>query len=150
MSEISLKITGIEQALAQLSRLQQRAATVTTALARDTGLVIQGEVDEIFNSAPGSGGGSVAEGVTWPALTEAYLKRRPDRRSGQILRDTGELLNSLTVGGAGNILQVDADSLTFGSALPKSGRLNRDRQYLFITNSMTAAVTRLWEKHVTS
>jgi hypothetical protein len=150
MAELfTIEVAGIEAALATIAKLQQRAQGVTVDLARDTGLIIQAEVDEVVNTAPaGATGGSVYGGKTWAALTDAYLQRRPDRATGQIYRDTGELLNSLSLGGKGNLLQADSDQLTFGSALPKAGRLQQLREYLFITDSMVNAIAARWELYV--
>jgi phage gpG-like protein len=146
---LNIEVQGIEGVLTELAQLQNRSARVTTALARDTGLVIQAEVDEVFDTAPDTvTGGNVYGGKNWKALSNAYLKRRPERVGGQIYRDSGELLQSLTVGGAGNLLQSNSDTVTFGTALPKAGRLQKDRNFLFATPAMVEAVARLWEDYI--
>jgi hypothetical protein len=149
MVAFSIELQGIQGVLDGLEKLQNRAKRVTIELQRDTALIIQSEVDQVFDSAPsGSSGGSVYGGVTWTSLTEAYMRRRPDRASGQLLRDTGELLQSLAVGGSGNILTSDADSLTFGTALPKAGGLRGKRDFLFVTDTMTELIAKRWESFI--
>lgn len=152
MVAFSIAIDGIDGVIKALGGISRRRQNLTKALQRDTGLIIQSEVDQIFDSAPGSGGGTVYGGETWVGLSAAYMKRRPDRASGQILRDTGELLQSLSVGGAGNILQSSQGEIVFGSSLPKAaghnngipGRLPQ-RKFLFITEGMVTAVAKRWE-----
>lgn len=149
MVAFSIELQGVQSVLDSLQKLQTRANRVTIELQRDTALIIQSEVDQVFDSAPsGSSGGSVYGGATWPSLTEAYMKRRPDRASGQLLRDTGELLQSLAVGGSGNILQADAESITFGTALPKAAGLRHKREFLFITDTMVELIANRWEEFV--
>jgi hypothetical protein len=61
---------------------------------------MEADVDERFNSAPSTtSGGPVYGGATWVALSESTLKGNPRRRSGKLLRDTGELLQSFTSSG---------------------------------------------------
>lgn len=106
-------------------------------------MIVQSEVDEVFNSAPGvRSSGSVYNGETWDELTEAYLKARPIREGGQQLRDTGELLQSLQVGGGGNVLTSDSDSITFGSNLPKARGLQNKRPFLVATETMAELVAK--------
>lgn len=148
MTDFSIEILGVQGVLDRLAGIQNRAANVTVELSRDTALIIQSEVDEVFNSAPSSGGGTVYGGRTWVALTDAYLKQRPERQGGQILRDQGELLNSLTVGGRKNILRSDSDSITFGTALPKGRGLQNKREFLFVTDGMVDAIANRWEQFI--
>lgn len=149
MSEFSLEIQGVEKVLASLGALQARAGRVTVELSRDSALIIQSEVDSVFESSPSTtSGGTVYGGKTWASLTEAYLKQRPDRASGVLLRDQGELLNSLAVGGRGNVLTSDSDSITFGTALPKARGLQNKREFLFVTDGMTDAIARRWEQFI--
>jgi phage gpG-like protein len=155
MVAFSIAVTGAPQVAEALSGIISRRDAIPTALLRDTGLIIQSEVDQIFDSAPGAGGGAVYGGEAWVGLSAAYLKRRPNRASGQILRDTGELLQSLSVGGSGNILQGSQNQIVFGTSLPKAaehqngipGRLP-SRKFLFITAGMAAAVQERWTQFV--
>lgn len=48
------------------------------------------------SSPPSSVGGEVYGGVYWRALQEGYLLKRPDRRQGQVLIDTGDTMRAFT------------------------------------------------------
>jgi phage gpG-like protein len=148
---IKLSSTSLNAISADFAKIESRSRNAANNLKRDVALIFQSETDEVFASAPrGSSGGSVygGSGVVWSKLSDAYLARRPDRASGQILRDTGTLLNSLQVGGGGNILESDGNSIRFGTSLIKAGRLNRDRPFLFITQAMAAAIAKLYERYL--
>ena len=96
-------------------------------------LIVQEDVDLRFASAPPTeSGGQVLGGEYWSELSESYLARRPDRRNGQIYRDTGELLQSLTAEGSPqNVSEYLPDGFVFGTALPKAAYLQRARPFLF-------------------
>lgn len=144
-----IQIEGVAEALGDLEAIQGRIKSVVPDLARDTALIVQGEVDEIFNSAPSTtSGGSVYGGKTWSRLTDAYLAQRPDRIDGQIYRDTGALLNSLSLGEEGNIFDSDGSSVTFGTSLPKAGPLNKQREFLFPTDAMVESIAALWKHYI--
>lgn len=114
-------------------------------LARDTALIVQADVDERFATAPSTtSGGSVYGGGSWAKLTDNYLKRNPRRQGGQLLRDTGELLQSFTVGGGGNIFKSTKDAIEFGSGLAKAAGLQEKRPMLFEHDELTDQVTELW------
>ena len=137
-----IQITGLTEALQLFDGIKQRSGDLRP-VGTTIGLLIQSDVDERFNSAPGTeSGGSVYGGLSWAALSEAYLKSRPDRRGGQILRDTGELLSSFTIGGRGNVFRPDSNSVTFGSALPKARGLNKKRPMLAVHPPLVDAVAR--------
>jgi len=114
-------------------------------LARDTALIVQGDVDERLATAPSTtSGGRVYGGAEWPALTEAYLKSNPRRVSGKLLNDTGELLQSFSVGGKGNVFNSTKDAVEFGSALVKAAGLANKRPLIFEHQELTEQVTELW------
>lgn len=120
-------------------------------IARDTALVAQADVDERFDTAPSTTtGGTVYGGKQWAPLTEAYLKsyeRRNNgrnRRGGKLLNDTGELLQSFTIGGKGNIFNSTADAIEFGSGLAKAAGLQNKREMLFEHPELVEQVTELW------
>jgi hypothetical protein len=94
-------------------------------------LIVQADVDRRFAESPSTEtGGEVWGGEYWNPLGAKYLQDRPERLGGQILRDTGELQQSFTAE-AYRVYQVDGEELTFGTALPKAGRLHRDRSLIF-------------------
>lgn len=80
--------------------------------------VVLADVDQRFASAPRSGGGAVYGGINWPGLSESYLLANPRREGGQLLRDTGELLNSFTSAGA--VFDRGRGELAVGTSLPKA------------------------------
>lgn len=96
-------------------------------------LVLQEDVDLRFANAPSTNtGGEVYGGAYWSELSETYLRQKPYRRDGQLLRDTGELLQSMTVDGHPyNIFSTTESSIVFGTALVKARKLNRDRLFIF-------------------
>ncbi len=66
-------------------------------------------------------GGVDAAGDSWPALADSTVKgRRKGKGVGtpQILRDTGILLNSLSPGGIGNIVEWRPGTVTIGTNVP--------------------------------
>lgn len=96
-------------------------------------LMIQEDVDTRFATAPLTEvGGEVYGGVQWRSLSESYLIQNPKRLGGQILRDTGELQQSLTAEGHPyNVFDVTESEIVFGTALAKASRLQRDRPFIF-------------------
>jgi hypothetical protein len=134
-STIRIEQEGLEEAIASLVLLEDPIDM--TELANTLALLTQADVDERFNSSPGvRTGGAVFGGVTWEPLTDRYLEANPRREGGQLLRDTGELLNSFQVGDAFNVLESDASSVTFGSALPKARGLSEKRPMLFVHDQL--------------
>ena len=115
----------------QISDFRKQSAAIRQVLVAD--------VDERFNSSPRvRSGGVVYGGVTWPALSDRYLAANPRREGGQILRDTGELLNSFT--GEGAIYNVGKNEIEFGTALPKARGLQRKRPMLFIHGELLEVI----------
>lgn len=94
-------------------------------------LIVQADVDQRFDSAPGvETGGTVWGDAYWGAVQPQYLEYHPRRIGGQLLRDTGELQQSFTAEGT-SINEISGDEFVFGSALAKAGRLHRDRSLIF-------------------
>lgn len=140
MPTINLDLQGLEAVLNRIENVSARAADLRP-LGNTLGLIFQGDVDERFNTSPGvRQTGTVYGGVTWEALSDAYLAANPKREGGQQLRDTGELLNSFVVGGAANIFQVDPDGAVFGSALEKAEFLNRKRPLIVVHDDLVTAL----------
>lgn len=96
-------------------------------------LLLQEDADDRFESSPPvETGGNVSGGAYWAGLSEEYLGANPRRLGGQILRDTGELQQSLTSEGHPyNVFGVDNESIVFGTALAKAERLQKKRKFLF-------------------
>jgi len=64
----------------------ERAANASLSVA---GEILQEAIDAVLQSE-----GRVGSGGAWPQLSEAYLRRRPERSGGQMLQDTGLLANT--------------------------------------------------------
>lgn len=143
-----IEIKGLDQVISRIDGIRIRANDLS-AIARDTALVIQADVDERFDTAPSTtSGGAVYGGLTWEPLTEAYLKRNPRRQGGQLLRDTGELQQSFTIGNSGNVFQYDNHSVTFGSALPKARGLAKKRPMIVVHDELVDTIQALWREYV--
>jgi hypothetical protein len=130
--KLSIDIGDLEKANDSLKSLSIKASDI-----RDAGdgirLIIQQDVDFRFHNAPGTEeGGEVYGGVNWRSLGESYLAQNPRRLGGQILRDTGELMQSLTAQGHPyNVFEAGNSEIVFGTALAKASRLQRDRPFIF-------------------
>ena len=124
-SELNREIDRIAGFKLKASDLTQAAPVIR--------LMIQEDVDTRFANAPAvETGGEVLGGVQWRSLSESYLVQNPRRYGGQILRDTGELQQSLTSEGSPyNVFEVSQSEIVFGTALGKASRLQRDRPFIF-------------------
>lgn len=115
-----------KQQLAAIVRVLQSASDINIgdrAISEGIGALVVADVDRRFDSAPrAESGGQVYGGVTWPALSQVYLARNPIRAGGQILRDTGELQQSIT--GSGKVFKTGNNEVVIGTALPKARGLH--------------------------
>lgn len=118
-------------------------------VAKLVGLVISSYTDEVFNSSPSTeSGGTVFNGFVWDKLKDATLKAKGGRRrKGKILRDTGALLNSLQVNGAGNFFASGSDFIEFGTNLPQ-GFNNATRPFIAITDPLSELVEKAIENYI--
>ena len=123
LSELSRLNSTIDNLKLKPEQLESAAAGIR--------LIIQADVDLRFQSSPLTDtGGTVWGDAYWKPVQPEYLQYHPRRVGGQLLRDTGELQQSFTAEGT-SISSVSGDEMTFGSALAKAGRLNRDRPLIF-------------------
>lgn len=124
-SEINKEINRIAGFKLKASDISQSAPAIR--------LMMQEDVDTRFANAPAvEVGGEVYGGVQWRSLSESYLVQNPRRFGGQILRDTGELQQSLTAEGSPyGVFEVTESEIVFGTALVKASRLQRDRPFIF-------------------
>ena len=117
----------IDALISEFEDIEKRSSNIST-IAPVFGAIFQSDVDRRFQSAPSvNQGGVVYGGEIWPRVEEEYLRRNPRRIGGQLLRDTGELQQSFTIGSRGNFYDVSNDSVTFGSTLPKARGLDSGR-----------------------
>lgn len=150
--ETTLKIQGLKEAIAHLSELAGRAQNVAP-IARDIFLLCQADVDQRFNAAPRTEtGGQTYGGVYWAPLSEKYINRNPRRRGGQLLRDSGELMQSYGIGGTGNVAIARPDQIVFGSNLPKAGwlanRKGKERPQVYLHPELIRNVKNAVELYV--
>lgn len=125
--------------LSELNKISDRLASIEIKskdlIPASTGirLVIQEDVDFRFQNAPlTETGGESWGGEYWEKLSDRYLSNNPKRMGGQILRDTGELQQSLTIEGHPyQTWSVSESELVFGSNLAKAGRLQRKRPFIY-------------------
>lgn len=146
---IEIDVGQLAQTIGTLDGIEERASNLAP-LAPTIGLICQADVDERFNTSPNvRSGGTVYGGVRWERLSEAYLKARPIREGGKILRDTGELAQSFLVAKKGNVLKGSRSAITFGSALPKARYNQRSRPMLFVHPQLVIQVARAIEIYLT-
>jgi hypothetical protein len=84
--------------------------------------VAEADIQQRFASSPAvRTTGTVYGGVRWQRLSEGYLRSNPRRIGGVQLVDTTELRQSFKLGNSGNYARASADSVEFGSEIPKAG-----------------------------
>lgn len=130
--KLSVDSSEINQAVDRIAGFKLKAEDIRGA-APAIRLLMQEDVDTRFANAPAvETGGEVLGGVYWRSLSESYLAQNPRRYGGQVLRDTGELQQSLTAEGHPyNVFEVTDSEIVFGTALIKASRLQRDRPFIF-------------------
>ena len=147
---IEIDFSQLSNILSELQATGKRASDLKP-VARTVGLVISEYTDEVFNSAPrteSESGGTASNGFAWDRLKESTLNANNGRRRiGQILRDTGALLNSLQVGSPSNFFASGNDFIEFGTNLPQ-GFNNNTRPFLAPTDSLTELVAKAMENYI--
>ena len=130
--KLDIDTEELNKVVQKMGGVSLRAKDIRTA-SEGIRLLLQEDVDLRFQNAPSTNtGGEAYGGVEWRELSESYLARRPERANGQLLRDTGELLQSMTVEGHPYKVFSSTESETvFGTALIKARTLQRDRPFLF-------------------
>lgn len=120
-------------AVERFNNIAIKAEDIQGEAANGIRLILQQDVDYRFETAPPTEtGGVVYGGVEWSSLSEAYMANNPRRYGGQILRDTGELQQSLTNEASPyNIYDVGESYLVFGTSLAKAGKLQEKRPFVF-------------------
>ncbi len=147
--KLEIDASELEKAARDLGAIEIRASDIREA-GEGIRLIMQEDTDFRFQNAPATEtGGQVYGGVRWAELSESYLANNPRRLGGQILRDTGELQQSLTASGHPyNVYNVAKDSLVFGTALAKAGRLQRKRAFLFWHPTLLEKVARFLVNYI--
>ncbi len=104
--------------------------------------VVREDVKKRFDSAPPTTtGGFVHGNVYWDALKESTLRANPDRATGQILIDSGQLRDSVTIDGDANFISdLVGTQFTFGSSLNYADKIIK-RPYLFLHDELKEELT---------
>lgn len=99
-------------------------------------IILQSE-EVRFRNAPGvSISGMTEDGITWDALSDNYLKSRPDRVGGQQLIDSKELMYSVSTPGYNNQqIDISGNQITFRVTLDYAAKVNDKRKFLYLSNN---------------
>ena len=160
---IQIDFSQLSNILSELDKVGARAADLKP-VARLVGLVISSYTDQVFDSSPSTeSGGTVFNNELWEPLTEKYLKARrrlkkksKSRDNGQLLRDTGALLNSLQSSSSTTFIPKDSatnffesgnDFIEFGTNLPQ-GYNNNKRAFLTHTDDLSTLVEKALENYI--
>lgn len=153
---ISIDFSAIDNILSELQGISDRASDLKP-VAGLVALVISSYTDDVFANAPRTeSGGTASNGFVWDRLKDSTLNARGGRRrNGQILRDTGALLNSLQSNStttfnprsAANFFQAGSDFIEFGTNLPQ-GFNNNKRPFLAHTDSLSELVEKAIENYI--
>ena len=129
---LKLEIKGFDDIQKQLTRLAERDLRqvqegVVKLLREDVALRFQ-------QSPTVETGGQVHGNVEWRPLSEGYLNANPHRRGGQILIDTGQLRDSLTIENAPySYVQYNPNSVEYGTTVPYATTQEKiGRQIVFL------------------
>ena len=110
-----------------------------------TAEIIEEDIATRFDSSPATLAGGVVWGDRyWKPLSAAYLAQRPERGSGKLLKDTGELEDSFPISNRNNIVEIDGNAIVFGSKLPKAAGLQKDREIVFLHPDLIEEVEEYW------
>ena len=99
-------------------------------------IILQSE-EVRFRNAPGvSITGMTEDGIMWDALSDNYLKSRPDRVGGQQLIDSKELMYSASTPGYNNQqIDISGNQITFRVTLDYAAKVNSNRKFLYLSNN---------------
>ena len=98
------------------------------------------------SSPPTVLGGRVYGDVTWQALSDSYLRKRPDRLQGKIYIDTSALKNSLVSINTNNISEFEGTTYKFGTRIPYAEKLQKYRQIVFWHPELLEKISSLYAK----
>lgn len=131
---MEVEITGLDEITEKLDKLSKNQVQDI----KDDIVQIIMQAEEVrFRNAPGvSITGMTEDGVTWDALSEGYLKSRPDRVGGQQLIDSKELMYSVSTPGYNNQqIDISGNQISFTVTLDYAGKANKDRPYLYLSSN---------------
>lgn len=77
------------------NRVKLSDVSFRTSLSKEFGKIVSEDVRDRFAASPSTtAGGRVPPGIQWRALSDSYLRNRPDRIQGRVLIDSSTLMNS--------------------------------------------------------
>ena len=131
---MELEIEGLDEITEKLEMLSKNQIQ---DIKDDIVQIIMQSEEIRFRNAPGvSINGMTDEGITWNALSESYLKSRPDRLQGQQLIDSKELMYSVSTPGYNNQqIDISGNGIVFRITLDYAESTNKERPYLFLSNN---------------
>lgn len=131
---MELEIEGLDEITEKLEMLSKNQIQ---DIKYDIVQIIMQSEEIRFRNAPGvSINGMTEDGITWNALSESYLKSRPDRLQGQQLIDTKELMYSVSTPGYNNQqIDISGNGITFRITLDYAEKVNKDRKFLYLSNN---------------
>jgi hypothetical protein len=106
------------------------------------------DVRKRFQSSPSTTqGGQVYGGVEWRELSDSYLRSRPDRLTGKVLIDSGQLMNSFQVNSPNLIAKFNNQfSFEFGSKVEYLTKLQPTWPVIFISQPLADELAEEWIK----
>lgn len=137
-----IDFSELADAVERFNNIAIKAEDIRGEAANGIRLILQQDVDYRFETAPPTEtGGIVYGGAQWSSLSEAYMIDNPRRYGGQILRDSGELQQSLTNEASPySVYDVSESYLVFGTSLAKAGRLQKKRPFLYWHTSLVEKI----------
>jgi phage gpG-like protein len=153
-STLSLKITVKE--LAKLTNIIQeldnkvklKDISFRTTLSDSFTRIMSEDVRKRFQSSPPTTqGGQVYGDVHWRELSDSYLRSRPDRLTGKVLIDSGQLMNSFQVNSPNLEARfVNQWVFEFGSKVDYAKKLQPTWPILFMHQPLADELAEEWIK----
>lgn len=131
---MEVEIEGLDEITDKLEKLSKNQIQDI----KDDIVQIIMQAEEVrFRNAPGVQiTGMTEDGITWNALSEGYLRSRPDRLQGQQLIDSKELMYSVSTPRYNNQqIDISGNQITFRITLDYAEKVNKDRKYLYLSSN---------------
>jgi phage gpG-like protein len=135
--EFSVETKKLEEMQEYLNQLEKRIdledLRIQQELSKRLQTVMFRDLEKRFASSPPTVlGGTVYGGSNWRALSDSYLRNRPDRAQGKIYIDTGALKESLVSLTPNTISSFESGTeYKFGTRIPYAEKLQKMRQIIY-------------------
>jgi hypothetical protein len=142
-SELRIDSRGLDELSNLFAEMEGRVVDWSDA-GDGVGTIVRDDFRLKFLSSPSTEvGGNIWGGEYWRPLENGYLKSRPDRRTGQVLIDTGETMKAFTTENYdGNITDIGEGEMTFGADLDHLERLEKTWKIAFWHPALLDRVSR--------